>query len=86
MKDLELRLHDVIDLQRKELKEREREINLLARDIEKYEDILDEADYVTHEQRLCLKNREKRIDELSLAIERSQNSGLLSQLDKMCTL
>ena len=33
MKDLELRLHDVIDLQRKELKEREREINLLARDI-----------------------------------------------------
>lgn len=85
MKDLELRLHDVIDLQRKELKEREREINLLARDIEKYEDILDEADYVTHEQRLCLKNREKRIDELSLAIERSQNSGLLSQLDKMCT-
>ena len=86
MKKTELRLHEVVDLQREDLQERDREIIMLTRDIEKYEDILDEADYVTHEQRRGLKAREERIKELSWAIERSNNSGLLSNFDKMCTM
>lgn len=86
MKNMELRLHKVIDLQSKDLQQRDREIIMLKRGIEKYEEILDEADYVTREQRLGLKAREERIGELSMAIERSQNSGLLSRFDKLCTM
>ncbi len=86
MKNMELRLHKVIDLQSKDLQQRDREIIMLKRGIEKYEDILDEADYVTREQRLGLQAREERIGELSMAIERSQNSGLLSRFDKLCTM
>jgi chromosome segregation ATPase len=84
LKNMELRLHEVIDLQHKDLQERDEEIIMLKRDIEKYEDILNEADHVTHEQRRELRAREERIDQLYFAIERSQNSGLLSHLDKMC--
>lgn len=86
MKNMELRLHKVIDLQSKDLQQRDREIIMLKRGIEKYEDILDEADYITREQRLGLQAREERIGELSMAIERNQNSGLLSRFDKLCTM
>ena len=86
MKNMELHMRKVIDRHHNDLQEREREIVMLKRDIEKYEVILDEADYVTREQRIGLRAREERIDELSMAIERSQNSGLLSRFDKMCTM
>jgi len=86
IKNMELRLHKVIDLQSKDLQQRDREIIMLKRSIQKYEDILDEADYITREQRLSLKEREERIGELSMAIERSQNSDFLSRFDKLCTM
>ena len=47
--------------------------------------IRSEADWVTHEQRQALKKNKQEIEELSMAIERAQNSGLLAQLDKMCS-
>jgi len=72
MKNMELRLHQVIDLQRADLQERESEIIMLRQDIEKYEDILNEADYVTNEQRLELRAREECIDKLSVDIERRE--------------
>lgn len=85
MMDMNVRVHEVIDLKSEELQEREKELAMLTEDIKKYEDILDEADYITHEQRLELKAREKRIHELSLAIERIHNTGFLAQVDNMCT-
>ncbi|KAL7499515.1 hypothetical protein ACHAWT_008122 [Skeletonema menzelii] len=85
LKNMDLRLHKVIDLQRKDLQQRDREIIMLKRYIEKYEDILDEAEHVSHEQRRSLRAREDRIGELSMAIERRENADFLSQFDKMCT-
>ena len=85
LKNMEQRLHKVIDLQRKDLQERDREIIMLKRYIEKYEDILDEAEHVSHEQRRGLRAREDRISELSMAIEKRENADFLSQFDKLCT-
>jgi hypothetical protein len=58
---------------------------MLKRYIEKYEDILDEAEHVSHEQRRGLRAREDRISELSMAIEKRENADFLSQFDKLCT-
>jgi len=86
LKNMEHRLHKVIDMQRRDLQERDREVIMLTRDIEKYEDILEQADYVTREQRDGLRARQERIDELSMAIEKRENSDLFSHLDKFCTM
>jgi chromosome segregation ATPase len=76
-------LNDITGNQRKVLDNKEEEIHLLKLQMCKYEDIIDEAEYVTHEQRCALMENKREIQDLSLAIERVQNSGLLSQLDKM---
>lgn len=78
-------LHDIINSQRVEIDEKDREIDLLCREMDRYEGILGEAEYVTHEQRGALRKSKKEIEELSMAIERSQDSGLFGQLDKMCS-
>lgn len=76
-------LNDITGNQRKVLDSKEEEIHLLKLQMCKYEDIIDEAEYVTHEQRCALMENKREIQDLSLAIDRVQNSGLLSQLDKM---
>jgi len=79
------RFNEVITSQRMVLDDREEQIQLLYRQIDRYDDICEEADWVTKEQRSALKANKKEIEELSQAIDRVQNSGLLSQLDNMCT-
>ena len=76
-------LNEVIGTQRKVLDSKEEEIHLLKLQVCKYEDIIDEAEYVTHEQRCTLMENKREIEKLSAAIERVENTGLLSQLDKM---
>lgn len=79
------RYSEIVQAQRYALEEREEEIHLLYRQCDKYEDIIDEAEYITHEQRADLRTKKKEIEELSMAIERAQNSGLFGKLDKMCS-
>ena len=43
--------------------DREEEIHLLYRQCEKYEDIINEAEYVTYEQRADLKVKKREIEE-----------------------
>ena len=77
------RLNEIIETQHSVLDKKEEEIHLLKLQICKYEDIIDEAEYVTHEQQCALTENKREIGQLSLAIERVENSGLLSQLDKI---
>mmetsp|Transcript_7444 Transcript_7444/g.16256 ORF Transcript_7444/g.16256 Transcript_7444/m.16256 type:complete len:339 (-) Transcript_7444:15-1031(-) len=80
------RIHnDFVDSQRVVLEDREEEIHLLHRQCEKYEGIIDKAEYVTYEQRADLKAKKREIEGLSMAIEKVQNSGLFGQLDTICT-
>ena len=79
------RMNEVINSQRMVLDDKEEEIQLLYRQIDRYTNVVDEADYVTQEQRSALRANEKEIKELTTAIDRVNNAGLLSQLDKMCT-
>ena len=67
------------------MKDREEEIHLLYRQCEQYEDIIDEAEYATYEQRADLRAKKREIEELSMAIEKVQNAGLFGQLDQMCS-
>jgi chromosome segregation ATPase len=76
-------LNEIIANQRYVLESKEEEIHLLKMQVCKYEDIIDEAEYVTQEQRFALMENKREIEKLSSAIERVQNTGLLSQLDKM---
>lgn len=76
-------LNEVIANQRCVLESREEEIHLLKMQVCKYEDIIDEAENVTHEQRCALMENKREIEKLSSAIERIENTGLLSQLDKI---
>ena len=62
----------------------EEETRLLNLQCEKYETLIDDAEYVTHEQRSTLKARKREIEKLSDAIEKAQSSGLFGQLDRMC--
>mmetsp|Transcript_5376 Transcript_5376/g.11817 ORF Transcript_5376/g.11817 Transcript_5376/m.11817 type:complete len:352 (+) Transcript_5376:148-1203(+) len=77
--------NDFVDSQRVALTDREEEIHLLYRQCEKYEDIIDGAEYVTHGQRADLEEKKREIEQLSMAIEKAQNAGLFGQLDKMCS-
>mmetsp|Transcript_41850 Transcript_41850/g.76499 ORF Transcript_41850/g.76499 Transcript_41850/m.76499 type:complete len:339 (-) Transcript_41850:70-1086(-) len=83
IEDMRRRHNDFVDSQAIALEDREEEIHLLYRQCEKYEDIIDEAEYVTYEQRADLKAKKGEIEELSMAIEKVQNAGLFGQLDKM---
>lgn len=78
------RLNEFVKYGRMALEEREEEIHLLYQQCEAYEEIIDEADYVTYEQRADLKEKKREIEQLSLAIEKVQNQGFLSQLDNLC--
>eukprot|EP00580_Thalassiosira_gravida_P015377 CAMPEP_0201667618 /NCGR_PEP_ID=MMETSP0494-20130426/15863_1 /ASSEMBLY_ACC=CAM_ASM_000839 /TAXON_ID=420259 /ORGANISM="Thalassiosira gravida, Strain GMp14c1" /LENGTH=352 /DNA_ID=CAMNT_0048147667 /DNA_START=43 /DNA_END=1101 /DNA_ORIENTATION=+ len=77
--------NDFVDSQRVALTDREEEIHLLYRQCEKYEDIIDGAEYVTHGQRADLEEKKREVEELSMAIEKVQNTGLFGQLDNMCS-
>ena len=88
---MRVRMHEIVDYGRIAIAEREEEIHLLYRQCETYEDIIDEADYITYEQRADLRAKKREIEELSRAIEiRNQHSqsnnesGWLMQLDQMC--
>ncbi len=70
------RLNEIIETQQNNLRDQEEIIHLLYQKIDRYQAIIDDADNVTHEQR-------NAIESLSAEIERVQNSGYLSQLDKM---
>ena len=76
-------LNEIIANQRHVIESKEEEIHLLKMQVCKYEDIIDEAEYVTHEQRCALMENKREIEKLSSAIERVENTGLLSQLDKI---
>lgn len=76
-------LDETLGNQRKVLNNKEEEIHLLKLQLCKYEDIIDEAEYTTHEQRCALMENKREIEKLSSAVERVENSGLLGQLDKM---
>lgn len=65
------------------IQETEEKMHSLYQQIDKYETILDEADYVTHEQRNALLASNEEVKSLSTAIDKVHNSGFLSQLDKM---
>lgn len=85
---MRLRMNEMVDSQRavvRALDDREEEIQLLYQQMDRYEDIIDEAEYVTHEQRSVLHDNKREIKELSMAIDRVQNGGLLGQLDNMCS-
>jgi len=69
-------LNEIIETQQKNLQDQEEIIHFLYQKIDRYQAIIDDADYVTQEQR-------NEIKSLSTEIERVQNSGFLSQLDKM---
>ena len=69
-------MNDIIETQQKNLQDQEEIIHFLYQKIDRYQAIIDDADYVTQEQR-------NEIKSLSTEIERVQNSGFLSQLDKM---
>jgi chromosome segregation ATPase len=77
------RLNEIIRTDQEIMQENEEEMRLLYRQIDKYETILAEADYVTHEQRNALAASNEEIKSLSTAIYKVHNSGFLSQLDKM---
>jgi chromosome segregation ATPase len=77
------RLNEIIGANQKILQEKEEKIHLLYEQIDKYEAIIDEADYVTHEQRNALLASNEEIKSLSKAIDKVHNSGILSQLDNM---
>ena len=78
--------NEVIQAQRGALEEREQEIDLLFAQCKRYEDIIDEAEYITYDQKSNLKAKKREIEQLSLAIERIENTGgLLSKLDNMCS-
>mmetsp|Transcript_32757 Transcript_32757/g.78223 ORF Transcript_32757/g.78223 Transcript_32757/m.78223 type:complete len:336 (+) Transcript_32757:74-1081(+) len=81
-------LDDVAESARQTLNERDKEIELLNRQMDRYEDILDEADFVTHEQQTALKQNKQEIVRLSKAIERIQatESGFLAKLDRLCSV
>ena len=81
-------LDDLAESARQTLDERDKEIELLTRQMDHYEDILDEADFVTHEQQAALKQNKEEIVRLSKAIERIQatESGFLAKLDRLCTV
>ena len=81
-------LDDVAESARHALDEKDEEIELLTRQMDHYEDILDEADFVTHEQQMTLKQNKQEIVRLSKAIERIQEteSGFLAKLDRLCTV
>merc|ERR1719253_704942 len=78
-------LNEMIESQQLALEDRDAEIQLLYRQMEKYEKIIDEAEHVTHEQRSALSANKKEISELSMAIEQVQNGGILGKLDTMCS-
>ena len=69
-------MNDIIETQQKNLQDQEEIIYLLYQKVDRYQAIIDDADYVSQEQR-------NAIESLSTEIERVQNSGFLSQLDKM---
>lgn len=69
-------MNEIIETQQKNLQDQEEIIHLLYQKVDRYQAIIDDADYVTQEQR-------NAIESLSTEIERVQNSGFLSQLDKM---
>lgn len=77
------RLNEILKTQHKIMQEKEEKIHLLYQQIDRYESILDEADYVTHEQRSALLENKREIELLSTAIDKVQNSGFLSQLEKI---
>jgi len=77
------RLNEIIRTDQEIMQENEEKMSLLYRQIDKYETILAEADYVTHEQRNALVASNEEIKSLSTAIDKVHNSGLLNQLDKM---
>ena len=77
------RLNEIAEIQEKTLHDHEDMIRLLYKQIDRYQVIIDEADYVTHEQRSALLAKNKEIKSLSTAIERVENTGLLSQLDNL---
>jgi len=84
------RAEEIVDHLRAALEEREEEIHLISRQCERYEDIIDEADYITHEQRAALHEKRREIEELRLAVEdvknqNEQSGGILGTLglDKM---
>jgi len=55
-----------VDSQGIALEDREEEIHLLYRKCEKYEDIIDEAEYVTYEQSADLRAKKREIEELAM--------------------
>ena len=88
---MRIRINEIVDYGQIAIGEREEEIHLLYRQCETYEDIIDEADYITYEQRADLRVKKQEIEELSRAIEiRNQHSqsntepGWLTHLDQMC--
>lgn len=77
------RLNEIIETKRKTSQDQQEIIHLLYQQIDRYQAIIDEADYVSHEQRSALLASKKKIELLSTAIERVQSSGFLSRLDKL---
>jgi hypothetical protein len=77
------RLNEIAETQEKTLHDHEDMIRLLYKQLDRYQVIIDEADYVTHEQRSALLAKNKEIKSLSTAIERVESAGLLSQLDNL---
>jgi len=70
-----------VDSQGIALEDREEEIHLLYRQCEKYEDIIDEAEYVTYEQSVDLKVQYKEERDWGAI----NDAGLYGQLDKVCS-
>jgi hypothetical protein len=77
------RLDEIAETQEKTLHDHEDMIRLLYEQIDRYKVIIDEADYVTHEQRSALLAKNNEIKSLSKVIERVKSAGLLSQLDNL---
>lgn len=77
------RVTEIIRTNQEIINETEEKMHLLYQQIDRYDAILDEADYVTHEQRNALLASNEEVKSLSTAIDKVHNSGFLSQLDKM---
>ncbi|KAL3822214.1 hypothetical protein ACHAXA_000654 [Cyclostephanos tholiformis] len=77
------RLNAIAEIHEKTLNDHEDMIRLLYKQIDRYQVIIDEGNYVTTEQRNSLLAKNQEIKSLSKSIERAENSGFLSQLDNL---